>query len=200
MAEDLLAVGAARVGFAVLLAVACLTDLHSRRIPNLLSVATLVSALMWHGLAPSGAGLFDPYMAGGLGIRDAALGAGLSLVVLLVPYSVGILGAGDVKLLAAVGAWIGTAALPVVWLAVMLSGALLALAWAFVWGDLAGTFRRTVGVLKALMYRSMGIPGMALLAGQADGAGVHKRRLPFALAITGGCVSYGIAVNTALLG
>lgn len=200
MAEDLLAVGAARIGFAVLLAVACLTDLRSRRIPNLISIATLVSALMWHGFAPSGAGLFDPYMAGGLGFRNAAVGAGFSLVVLLVPYSVGVLGAGDVKLLTAVGAWMGTAALPVVWLAVMVSGAVLALAWAFVWGDLVGTMRRTVGVLKALMYRSMGMPGMALLGGEAEAAAVNERRLPFALAITGGCVSYGIAVNTALLG
>lgn len=193
MAEDQVWVTSARVGLAFVLVAACATDLRSRRIPNLVSAAALLAGLIWHGLAPDGAGVFDPYRPGGLGWRDSAAGAAISLALLLVPYAVGLLGAGDVKLLAALGAWVGIASLPLMWLAVMLSGALLACGWAVANGDVGGMFSRTAALLRALAFRLLGMPGLALL--EISGPGKDgDRRLPFALAISAGCATYGLGV------
>src|SRR2546426_12355388 len=83
------------VGIAV---VASVFDLHSRRIPNLLTIGAALGALLvWlstsglSGLGSSGVGWF--------------LATGLWLPL----YALGGMGAADVKLLAALGAWLGPA-------------------------------------------------------------------------------------------
>lgn len=200
MTVDLWVVGGARAALAILLAVSCLTDLRARRIPNLVSGTAFVAALVWHALAPAGAGLFDPYMAGGLGFREALIGAMASLVLLVIPYGVGLLGAGDVKLLVALGAWVGISALPSFWLAVMLAGAALALVWALAVNDVSGSLGRTVAALRALLFRLMGLPGLALLEGRTNQEAPPAARLPFAIAITGGCAGYGLSVHQTLFG
>lgn len=167
MTVDLWAVGGARAALAILLAVSCLTDLRERRIPNLVTSIAFLLALGWHALAPAGAGLFDPHMAGGLGFREALIGAMASLVLLVIPYGVGLLGAGDVKLLVALGAWVGISALPLFWLAVMLAGAMLALIWSVAVDDVSGSLGRAVDALRSLFFRLMGLPGLALLEGRA---------------------------------
>lgn len=71
-------------------------DLKSRRIPNFLtiggSLAGLGFQLGFHGLP---------------GLLDGAEGLGLGFILLLVPYLLGGMGAGDVKASAALGAWLG---------------------------------------------------------------------------------------------
>jgi len=83
------------VGIALM---ACLTDLRSRRIPNVL---TFGAAL---------AGLVFQFATGGVeALGQAALGWLLGALVFLLPFALGGLGGGDVKLLAALGAWLGPA-------------------------------------------------------------------------------------------
>jgi prepilin peptidase CpaA len=104
-----------------MLGIALACDLHSRRIPNLLVVAGLVLGLAGHTW------LQGP---GGLGI--AALGTVTGLVCLLPFYISGGMGAGDVKLMAACGAFLG----PVhVFAAVTLSlviGGAIGMGWLYV--------------------------------------------------------------------
>jgi prepilin peptidase CpaA len=77
---------------------ACVTDLRTRRIPNVL---TFGAAL---------AGLVFQFATGGVeGLGQAALGWLLGALVFLLPFALGGLGGGDVKLLAALGAWLGPA-------------------------------------------------------------------------------------------
>jgi prepilin peptidase CpaA len=76
--------------------VACVTDLRTGRIPNLLTFGGAVAALFFHAVVGRGDGL-----------ADAGLGWLAGVVIFGLPFALGGLGGGDVKLLAAIGAWIG---------------------------------------------------------------------------------------------
>jgi prepilin peptidase CpaA len=71
-------------------------DLKSRRIPNYLTLGTAVTGLAFN------------FISGGLhGLTDGFLGMLLGFAFLILPYLWGGMGAGDVKALAALGAWLG---------------------------------------------------------------------------------------------
>ena len=77
-------------------AAACATDLHSRRIPNWLTFGAAAAAIATHYS-----------IAGPSGAQYASSGWVLGLLVFLPLFLLGGMGAGDVKLLAALGAWLG---------------------------------------------------------------------------------------------
>jgi prepilin peptidase CpaA len=77
---------------------ACVTDLRSRRIPNVLTFGAAGAAL-----------LYSAVTGGWSGLGMAMLGWLIGAVAFIVPFALGGLGGGDVKLLAAIGAWIGPA-------------------------------------------------------------------------------------------
>lgn len=76
------------------LAVAC--DVRRHRIPNALTLPALLAALV-----------ASPWAGATSGPLEAALGAALGFALLVGPYALGGVGAGDVKALMALGAWIG---------------------------------------------------------------------------------------------
>jgi prepilin peptidase CpaA len=77
-------------------ALAAASDLRSRKVTNRLNLAIVLTGLGWR------AAFLD------LGTAAAGLaGVGVGLGVLLIPFSIRWIGAGDVKLLAAFGAWLG---------------------------------------------------------------------------------------------
>jgi len=84
-------------------AIACAIDLRYRRIPNWLTVGAAVIGIAYHTA-----------IGGWAGIETAAAGWAVGLAIFFVPFALGGLGAGDVKLVAALGAWLGPA--EVVWL------------------------------------------------------------------------------------
>jgi prepilin peptidase CpaA len=77
-----------------LLVIVC--DARERRVPNWLNFLILVTGLGWRA-ATGGA---DGTLAG-------AAGAGVGLLVLALPFAARWTGGGDLKLLAAMGAWLG---------------------------------------------------------------------------------------------
>src|SRR5215208_4679040 len=81
-----------------LLAWACAADLRRRRIPNVLVLTMLAT-----GLALS----LAPRTDATPGMLGALRGFALGLVIWLPFHTLGLLGAGDVKLIAAAGAWLG---------------------------------------------------------------------------------------------
>jgi prepilin peptidase CpaA len=95
---------------------ACVTDVRTRRIPNVLTFGAAAAALAFHAFAPSGQGVVSA-------IEGWFVGAAL----MFLPFALRGLGAGDVKLVAALGAWLGP--LNALWLAVyaMIAGGVLAL-------------------------------------------------------------------------
>src|ERR1044071_4415808 len=97
--------------FSVLLVIACVTDVRWRRIPN-----ALVVTLALTGFAYS---VWQDAWLAGLGRSLAGLSLGFAIWIAF--FIVGAIGAGDVKLFAAAGAWLGPAA---TWRAALVAAAL----------------------------------------------------------------------------
>lgn len=85
------------VASALAFVVVCMAvDIRARRIPNLLSgSAIVIGAVM------------NVYLFGASGLLSSVSGLLLSLVVLFGPFALGGIGGGDVKMMGAVGAFLG---------------------------------------------------------------------------------------------
>lgn len=144
------------------LALASVADLRERRIPNALTVPAVALGLLFNGL-----------FFGLDGLRDSAQGAGLGLAMLFGFFVLRWMGAGDVKLMAAVGAIKGP------------EFVFYACLWGAIFGGvfaLAGLIRsRRLGLALAHLYYSRLMP-------QAGGTLVTTWRVPYAPAIGLGCV------------
>ena len=95
---------------------ACVTDMRSRRIPNVLTFGSATAALVFHTLAPTGHG-----------VNWAVAGWFVGAALMFLPFALRGLGAGDVKLAAALGSWLGPT--NAMWMVVytMIAGGVLAL-------------------------------------------------------------------------
>lgn len=153
--------------FSLLLVIACVSDLRTRRIPNAL-VAVLGAGGVLYALASS------PGILHGLG--HAFGGAAVGLAFWLPFWFLRWLGAGDVKLFAAAGAWLG------VWhtveaaaLAAMAGGVLTVgwMVWRRGWRASLETFALAT-VTPRVLDRPPASPGD------------RERRLPYALALAVG--------------
>ncbi len=98
------------------LTVATVIDLRSQRIPNLLTFPTALTALAYHLL-----------IRGPQGLWFSLAGLGLGFGLMFAPFLLRVMGGGDVKLLAAVGAWIGPQLVLVAFLLTSLAGGVYAL-------------------------------------------------------------------------
>jgi prepilin peptidase CpaA len=99
---------------AVSVLTAAIYDVKARRIPNALNVALTMYGLMFHLV-----------VAGWKGLLFSLAGLAVGLVLMLIPYALKGMGAGDVKLMAAVGSVVGTAAIVIVFALASLIGAVL---------------------------------------------------------------------------
>ena len=154
-----------------LLALACVTDLRTRRIPNVLTFSAAAGAVLFH-LATGG------WQAAGWSIVGLFVGALLFLPM----FALRGMGAGDVKLLAAVGAWLGPGQVAMVALATSLVGGVMAIVVALAYGYL----RKALTNIYLLLahWRVMGVsPLPAVTLEQASGP-----RLAYALPIAIGTV------------
>lgn len=76
--------------------VAAVTDAGNYRISNLLTGPLLISGLIYHSL-----------IVQGMGLVPSVLGVSIGFIPMALFYLSGGVGAGDVKLMAALGAWLG---------------------------------------------------------------------------------------------
>ncbi|HEX9143437.1 MAG TPA: A24 family peptidase, partial [Candidatus Binatia bacterium] len=105
MAKDLSMIVPGSV-LCILLFLAVLHDVRTRRIPNRLVFPGAVIGLALNTILPPGTGFFaEP--SGAVGFLASLGGAGIGVAILLPMYAFGALGAGDVKLMAMVGAFLG---------------------------------------------------------------------------------------------
>lgn len=160
-------------GAAVFLFFAVERDVSQRRIPNWLTFPSFALALAYGALT-----------AGFAGAGSSLLGAAVALGILLVPYSLGWLGAGDVKAMAVIGAlWGAGVALAVIAWALGLGG-VIAIVWVALQGrlrDLAVRWSQTFLVSIASRRWTYFPP--------APGS-PEARGIPFAVAIGLGVASY----------
>lgn len=82
----------------LLLTGAVVYDIRTRRIPNWLVLSGMAAGTGFH-----------LYQAGLPGLLFSLKGLGLGIILLIVPFALGGMGAGDVKLLGMIGAFKGTA-------------------------------------------------------------------------------------------
>ncbi|HEX8602704.1 MAG TPA: prepilin peptidase [Pseudoduganella sp.] len=162
-----------------LLGLAVWHDLRARRIPNAIVFPGALLALALHALLPAGAGLFGTPM-GSLGILSSLGGLALGLAILLPMYVLRLMGAGDVKLLAMVGAFAGAGNTLAFSAASLLAGGLLALAVAARQGILRQVLNNTY---QTMLHAGLTQMRVGLALPQPSG------RLPYAVAIAGGTVA-----------
>lgn len=150
--------------FASLLVAACVSDLRTRRIPNVLVLAIALTGL-GVGMAFEG-----PLQGGGRAIMG--LGAGLALWLPF--WLLRMMGAGDVKLFAAGAAWLGPAG--------ALEGALL-----------AGLCGGVLSIVYLLFQHGFSYTLMRLAHGMQQPSALREvapakwdRRMPYALAMAAG--------------
>jgi prepilin peptidase CpaA len=115
--------------------IACVCDLRTRRIPNTLTLGAALGALVFH--------VFDGGMSG---LGSSVAGWLVGPVLLFILFTLGGMGAGDLKLLGALGAWLGPA--DALWLVLFsaMSGGVMALAIGLINGCLVKTWSN-IGVL-----------------------------------------------------
>jgi prepilin peptidase CpaA len=122
----------------IVLAVATFTDLRSRRIPNWLVLPFLVA-----GVAMS----FAPASWHGIGFVQSLEGLGLGALLFGILAWMGGMGMGDVKLCAAIGAWVGPKQLIFALVMTGIVGGFMAIGWAAIGGFLGELFTGTGNLL-----------------------------------------------------
>jgi prepilin peptidase CpaA len=158
-------------GALVVAAGAALTDVKSARIPNALTVLGAITGLIAHGVLPGGAGALS-----------SLAGTGAGLAVFFPIFALGGLGGGDVKLMAAIGAWMGWPAILSVALYTALAGGVLAVGVALARGYLGEALDNLRGLVRFWMIAGVRTePSLTLAHGRGP-------RLPYALPIFAGLV------------
>jgi prepilin peptidase CpaA len=153
-----------------LLLAASAVDLRSRRIPNVLVVTGALIGLGLQATWPAGRGLFDPAWPGAIGLNAALLATVALLAAGALLWRAGLFGAGDAKLLAALGPYIGPAGVLPVLLYTLLAGGVLALA--------------------VSAWRTGQLWLAARTPAPAAPAAIGALRLPYALAIAAGALAH----------
>jgi prepilin peptidase CpaA len=146
-------------------------DLRERRIPNNVTGPAIVAGLTLHTAT-----------GGFRGMGDAALAGAIAGAVALIFWFAGGMGAGDVKLMAAVGCIAGLGPLRLLLIATAIAGAMFALAVSLRHGRL----RETLANVSALLLHH----GRWGLKSHPDFNLDNPRalRLPFALPVAAGCL------------
>lgn len=154
------------------------TDLISHRIPNKLTVSTIIAAFA-----------LQTALSGWTGLLDAAMGTLVALGFFLPFYLFRWMGAGDVKLLMVVGACLGWRLGILASLSTLLIGAMVAFVFLLIQGGLLSYLRRYGGMAKCLL-----LTGHFAYMPPATGESATVR-FPYALAIAMGTLAaiYGPA-------
>lgn len=126
--------------------IAGFTDWRSRRIPNWLTICGLLLGILVNSLT-----------RGWPGAKDSLLGAGLGLVLLLPFVLMRSLGAGDWKLVGALGAFVGPSGLIAVLFATVLVAGLMALVLV-IWKRRFGQTLRNIMRMLAAVF-TLHLPG-----------------------------------------
>lgn len=104
------------IALAVALITATVTDLRRQRIYNWLTFPLIIAGFATHTV-----------FGGFAGLKFAAGGFAIGFVAMAIPYFMGAMGAGDVKLMAGIGAWLGPEATFTAFLFTCLAGGLYAI-------------------------------------------------------------------------
>jgi len=164
----------------VLLLIASVSDCRHYKIPNWLTFGGSAFALIYSAFIP-----FSPQLGFGWALGGFALGLSLMLPL----YMLGMMGAGDVKLMAMVGAFLGMTDTLYAVLFVFVSGGLAALAYALWHQSLVRMLGNIKRSMESMLLSAMGglRPQMPTSSGDSIG------KLPYAVSIALGTTVFLIA-------
>jgi prepilin peptidase CpaA len=138
---------------------AAITDVWKFRVYNALTLPLLASGLVYHAVT-----------GGVSGFSDSVIGMLCGFGVLVIFYLLGGYGGGDVKLLAAIGAWLGPVATLYVFAASSLVAGVYALGLILLYGRVGDVWKRW----KIVWYR---LTALGRHLGADDGDGVEENRI-----------------------
>jgi prepilin peptidase CpaA len=167
-----------RTGILILLLIgAAVCDYRTHRIPNWLVLSGAVFGLIYNTALP-------PYPHGSILFPLAGLGLGLALFLPL--YLVRAMGAGDVKLLAMVGAFLGAGETFHAALATIVAGGVLSILFVLIRGTALRMLRNVTSFLQLgfLCALSGTAPTLGITADGSAG------KLPYGVAIAIGTIGY----------
>jgi len=159
----------------IVLVVAAVIDGLKRRVPNWLTFSMVL------------AGLASAAWAGGFrGLLWSLGGATLGLGLLLPLYAIGGMGAGDVKLLTGVGAWVGPALTFGAFATSAVVGGLMALAMV-AW---SGDYIRHWVQFQMIMHEILAVRDPGKLSEQAAARKPTMKLLPYGIPLAVGSITY----------
>lgn len=170
----------------ILLALAAWQDIKEHRIANRVVLAGVIIGFMFNAFIPPGDGFNSP-APGGLGWWGSLTGIGMGMIVLLPFYLLRAMGAGDVKLMGMVGAFLGPGQVLGALLGTFLVGGIMALIIAL----RADAIGRLLENVKCMLLGGV----VKMSAGQAplmNDLNQSVGKLPYAVAIAVGSVAYMI--------
>jgi prepilin peptidase CpaA len=157
----------------VILIISAVIDIRTGKIPNLITYPGMLIALTYHTIV------------NGLdGLLFSAAGLGLGIALLILPYLMGGMGAGDAKLLGVVGGVVGPAGVFYAFLLTAMAGGLYALAVLLISHErFRGFVNQQFQTLLTLILVRKCIP-------DSGEPGENRPRLSYGLAIALGTVLY----------
>lgn len=153
----------------LVLLISVVTDMRWRRIPNVLTAPALAAALILNVIS-----------GGTDGVMFCLKGAGVGVLVMMLPYVMGGMGGGDVKLMGVVGAVKGAAFVFTAFIYTAVAGGLIAIACLLIKGR-----SREVMYLVGRKFASVG--NGCIEGGCREGE--REGKIPYACAISAGVMT-----------
>ncbi|NMG43068.1 prepilin peptidase [Aromatoleum toluvorans] len=181
------------IGLAALigaLAFAVVTDIRHARVPNLLVALGTVAAGLYHGISVYGGGVLH-VLSGSIGLISLLEGMMVGFVCLLPLYALRAMGAGDVKLMMMVGAFLGPLQTLGVVVLTFAAGGALAIVMALWQRSLRQVASNLRFLLTTYAVRATGGTGPELEPLQQTAG-----RMPYAVAIAAGTLLQLILVRS----
>jgi prepilin peptidase CpaA len=155
----------------LILLIAMASDIRFQKIPNRLTYPAMLAALIYHTA-----------INGGGGFIFSAEGLGLGIAIWIIPYLMGGMGAGDVKLMGVVGAFLGPEGVFIASLFTAVTGGVCAVALLILHGHLKEIIKRYGAMLKTFIFTKN-------LVYLPPPQGEKKPRLYYGIAITLGTLA-----------
>lgn len=159
---------------------AAVIDGRQLRVPNWLTYHFAAAGL-----------LYAAWMGGSSGFSWSLAGAGVGLLTLLPLYAIGGMGAGDVKLMAGMGAWIGPIHTFWAFVGTAIAGGLIAVAMVVASGELI----KHLAMFQTIGHEIISVRDPVMLAERAAERKKSMMLLPYAIPIAVGSISYFVMMR-----
>jgi prepilin peptidase CpaA len=158
----------------ILVIVAAVWDIRSRRIPNWLTLSGVLAAFAAH-----------TWLGGGVGALLSLKGLGVAMLIYFPLYALRGMGAGDVKLMAAVGALTGAGN----WFGVFLFTAMIGAVIAIIVSLAVGRLKKTIWNVGYLLRELVSFRAPYIAREELDVQSSKALRLPHGMVIALGVIA-----------